>query len=62
MHLKDYAKELSIVQLQIGFYDSFIFKDTVIVLVALMEWLKIKRFEKYWSRRNYQALRCFKLI
>lgn len=56
MHLKDYAKELSIVQLQIGFYDSFIFKDTVIVLVALMEWLKIKRFEKYWSRRNYQAL------
>lgn len=56
MHLKDYAKELSIVQLQIRFYDSFIFKDTFIVLVALMEWLKIKRFEKYWSRRNYQAL------
>lgn len=55
MHLKDYVKELSIVQLQIRFYDSFIFKDTFIVLVALMEWLKIKRFEKYWSRRNYQA-------
>ena len=36
MHLKDYAKELSIVQLQIGFYDSFIFKDTLILLVALM--------------------------
>lgn len=34
MYLKDYAEELAIVQLQIGFFDSFIFNETFIVLVT----------------------------